>query len=121
MIRRQFLKVLGSLPLTSAIGAMTGASARPGKSTGKPTFRRVRPSDPQWPAATKWQELKTALKGELIEATSPLKTCADSSVGGDATCAQLFKDLKNPYFIGDHPGLTQTLGWADAWTSQPSV
>ncbi len=26
-----------------------------------------------------------------------------------------------PYYIGDNVGLTQTLGWTDAWTSSPSV
>ena len=31
------------------------------------------------------------------------------------------KNLRNPYYIGDQPGLTQTLGWADAWTTKPSV
>src|SRR5207248_593311 len=25
------------------------------------------------------------------------------------------------YYIGDEPGLTQTCGWVDAWTSTPSV
>jgi FAD/FMN-containing dehydrogenase len=29
--------------------------------------------------------------------------------------------LKNPYFIGDNPGITQTLGWVDAWATKPSV
>src|SRR5262249_47735884 len=29
--------------------------------------------------------------------------------------------LKNPYFLGDEVGLTQTLGWLDAWSSKPSV
>src|SRR6185369_14459151 len=33
----------------------------------------------------------------------------------------LFENLKNPYYIADQAGLTQTLGWADAWTSVPSV
>ena len=27
----------------------------------------------------------------------------------------------NPYYRGDEVGLTQTLGWVDAWTSQPSA
>ena len=26
-----------------------------------------------------------------------------------------------PYYLGDEPGLTQTLGWVGAWTSRPSV
>ncbi|WP_374574774.1 FAD-binding protein [Phenylobacterium sp.] len=29
--------------------------------------------------------------------------------------------LRNPYFIGDQPGLTQSSGWVDAWTSAPSA
>jgi FAD/FMN-containing dehydrogenase len=29
--------------------------------------------------------------------------------------------LKNPYYLGDEVGLTQSLGWVDAWTSRPSV
>jgi FAD/FMN-containing dehydrogenase len=29
--------------------------------------------------------------------------------------------MKNPYFIGEQPGGTQTSGWIDAWTSAPSA
>jgi hypothetical protein len=29
--------------------------------------------------------------------------------------------LANPYYIADEVGLTQTAGWLDGWTSQPSV
>jgi FAD/FMN-containing dehydrogenase len=29
--------------------------------------------------------------------------------------------LRNPYYLGDQPGLTQTSGWVDGWTSTPSV
>jgi FAD/FMN-containing dehydrogenase len=35
-------------------------------------------------------------------------------------CADVFRKLKNPYFLGDEIGLTQSLGWVDAWTSRPS-
>ena len=38
-----------------------------------------------------------------------------------AACRDLFRELKNPYFIGDDVALTQTTGWVDAWTSQPSA
>jgi FAD/FMN-containing dehydrogenase len=31
------------------------------------------------------------------------------------------KSLKNPYYIGDQAGLTQSLGWVDAWATKPSV
>jgi FAD/FMN-containing dehydrogenase len=36
-------------------------------------------------------------------------------------CEHLFKQLKNPYYLRDEVGLTQSLGWVDAWTSRPSV
>jgi FAD/FMN-containing dehydrogenase len=38
-----------------------------------------------------------------------------------AACAGVFKNLKNPYYLGDEVGLTQSLGWIGAWTSRPSV
>ena len=50
---------------------------------------------------------------------SPWTSCHTDSTG--AACAQLFKAVENPYFIGDEVALTQTLGWVDAWTSKPSV
>ena len=37
------------------------------------------------------------------------------------SCTQIFKELKNPYYLGDEVGLTRSLGWVDAWTSSPSV
>ena len=33
----------------------------------------------------------------------------------------VFKELRNPYFLGDEVGLTQSLGRVDAWTSRPSA
>ena len=50
---------------------------------------------------------------------SPLSACVGASP--DPTCAEVFKELKNPYYLGDEVGLTQTLGWVGAWTSRPSV
>jgi FAD/FMN-containing dehydrogenase len=38
-----------------------------------------------------------------------------------ATCKEALSDIKNPYYIGDQPELTQTLGWVDAWFTKPSV
>jgi FAD/FMN-containing dehydrogenase len=37
------------------------------------------------------------------------------------SCTQIFKELKNPYYLGDEIGLTQSLGWVNAWTSRPSI
>ncbi len=57
--------------------------------------------------------------GRLIKVESPLPACQKDPTS--ASCSEFFKQLKNPYYIGDHPGLTQTSGWVDAWTSAPSV
>ena len=46
---------------------------------------------------------------------------ACSRAGDRTDCDALFEKLKNPYFIGDDPALTQKSGWRDAWTSAPSV
>jgi FAD/FMN-containing dehydrogenase len=54
-----------------------------------------------------------------VKVRSPLAACTDAP--SSPTCEQLFKDLKNPYYLGDEIGLTQSLGWVDAWTSRPSV
>src|SRR5208337_2394223 len=57
--------------------------------------------------------------GRLVKVQSPLSACV--GVPSDAACAQVFKEAKNPYYLGDEVGLTQSLGWIGAWTSQPSV
>jgi FAD/FMN-containing dehydrogenase len=82
--------------------------------TGGTDFRpvhRVRPGDAGWPSAASWEKLGKQVNGNLIRLQSPF--------AGDN--ASLFKNIRNPYYIGDHPALTQTLGWVDAWKSQPSV
>jgi len=38
-----------------------------------------------------------------------------------AAAKLLAENIRNPYYIGDQPGLTQTLGWVDAWATKPSV
>src|SRR5262249_32016654 len=82
-------------------------------------FRRVRPSDAAWPSKERWDELKSQVGGRLIAVRSPLVACVGKPAG--AECDAVFKQLRNPYFIGDDPALTQTLGWIGGWTSQPSV
>jgi FAD/FMN-containing dehydrogenase len=50
---------------------------------------------------------------------SPLAACQE--LPASSSCAQLFTRLRNPYYLGDEVGLTQSLGWVDAWSSQPSA
>ncbi|QAA83159.1 FAD-binding oxidoreductase [Aequorivita sp. H23M31] len=80
---------------------------------------RVRPGDANWPSPKKWERLKNSLKGELIKLESPFDVC--KTTGDVEACKTLFQNLKNPYFLGDSPALTQTLGWFKAWETQPSV
>jgi FAD/FMN-containing dehydrogenase len=68
--------------------------------------------------ASAWDELRRRLGPRLIPVKSPLVAARRS---GRAAADALFKALKNPYYLGDDPSLTQTLGWTGAWTSQPSL
>jgi FAD/FMN-containing dehydrogenase len=51
--------------------------------------------------------------------TSPFAACTPDP--GGPGCTELFQNLRDPFYIGDHVALTQTLGWTDAWTSQASA
>jgi len=109
--RRAFLQAIGSAALLPILPRRLWASA--------PNFRRRRPADAAWPSPAAWKQLNEAVGGNLIKVDFPLsilKTDPDSDAA-----RELAKNLKNPYFIGDTPGLTETLGWVDAWATQPSV
>jgi FAD/FMN-containing dehydrogenase len=109
--RRSLLKQAGAaalLPIASLSNPATALSRS-----------RVRPGDPGWPSKAEWGELNRRVGGRLMKVTSPLEACRAAPESTE--CAALFKQLTNPYFIHDQAGLTQTLGWVDAWTSQPSV
>src|SRR5271168_601181 len=111
MSRRRLFEVLAGLPFVTAFPRGAAAQARP--------KMRVRPGDPAWPSDAAWDELNRQVEGRLIKVRSPLAACVGAST--DPACAQVFKELKNPYFLGDEVGLTQSLGWVGAWTSRPSV
>jgi FAD/FMN-containing dehydrogenase len=120
MDRRRFLQGAAALvPLLAAGAPLDGAAAGTAPAATLPRFRRVRPGDPGWPKPAAWKALAAKLDGRLLELASPLATCRDAKAS--SACAELFRNLKNPYFIGDDPALTQTSGWAGAWTSSPSV
>ena len=67
--------------------------------------------------AKAWDELRAAVGERLIRVRSPL---AEVARAGGAGADELFARIQSPYYLGEEPGLTQTLGWVDAWTSQPS-
>jgi FAD/FMN-containing dehydrogenase len=109
MNRRQLMILAGGLPLMST--APFDTLAQP--------VRRSRPGDPSGPSANQWQELAARVGGQLVQVKPPLDACR--AAPASAECAAFFKGLKNPWLIGDSVALTQTSGWADAWTSTPSA
>ena len=109
MDRRSFLK--GALALPLAPGSAWAQAA--------PAFSRARPGQPGWPTEASWDGLNRNVGGRLLKLQPSLSVCQESP--SSAACREIFKELKNPYYIGDDPSLTQTTGWVDAWTSQPSV
>ena len=110
MDRRTFLKRSG---LTALL------SLGPRSLFGSKSFRRRRPSDPGWPSKATWKRLNDEVDGNLIPVEFPIEACIKGV--DDAGCKSLIANIKNPYFIGEQPGLTQTLGWVDAWFTKPSV
>ena len=110
MNRREFLKTSGAASLATVL---------PRRLVASPAIRRVRPSDPGWPSKDAWKRLNDAVDGNLLPVEFPINACLSSSQSAD--CKALFANVKNPYYIGDNPGITQTLGWVDAWETKPSV
>lgn len=118
MNRRTFLKRLGSIPALPVLASVLAAPLRGGTRASTPR-RRVRPSDPSWPTADRWEALRQQVGGRLVPVSSPLAPCREGP--GSAACAARIEQMQNPYFIGEQAGGTQTSGWLDAWTSAPSA
>ena len=110
--RRQLIKA-------ATAGAFLPAVSRIFHNAAAQPVSRVRPGDSAWPSAALWDQLKRDVGDRLIEIRSPFGVCRDDPVG--LSCSTLFAELKNPYYVGDDPTLTQTAGWVDAWSAQPSV
>jgi FAD/FMN-containing dehydrogenase len=118
MNRRRFLQTATSvLPCAPTLWSQALSPAR-AAGTVRPASR-VRPGDAAWPLEGSWNRLSSNVGGRLVKVRSPLAACA--AAPSSPECAQVFDELKNPYYLGDEVGLTQTLGWVDAWTSRPSV
>src|SRR5215472_11850999 len=118
MDRRRLLQiVVASIPSLPSIWSwllgprLSAAATR--------SLSRVRPADPEWPPEASWDRLSQEIPGKLLKVQSPLAECMEAP--SSPICTQIFKELKNPYYLGDEVGLTQSLGWVEAWTSRPSV
>ena len=115
MKRRDLIRWLAAVPLFPSVWPSSRIDAA---RAAEPT-RRVRPGEQGWPSHADWARLKEAVEGNLLSPASPLDVCRDSPGGAD--CVALFRELKNPYFIGDSPVLTQTCEWVGAWKAEPSA
>jgi len=109
MKRRDLMKASLSAGLLQALPLPVPARE------GRTGTSRARPGTPQWPGAAEWQALRTQVDGRLLALASPFARGQK-----DAVRAEALDGIRNPYYIGDHPALTQTSGWQDAWTSQAS-
>jgi FAD/FMN-containing dehydrogenase len=115
MHRRSLLeRAAVTIPFLSGLATWLRSPAR-----ASGAAHRVRPGEPAWPAAATWERLGRQVGGRLIRVESPLAACMEAPAS--AACAEVFKALRNPYYLGDEVALTQSLGWVDAWTSRPSV
>lgn len=112
MLRRDLLK---GMAVATALQGFSLASVR----AFAAGFRRVRPGDAAWPSAASWQKLNDAVGGNLIK-VQPLFAACEADAKGEA-CADIFKNLRNPFYLGDQPGGTQVCGWWNAWRPQPSA
>ena len=90
--------------------ALAGVTEARFQSTMGAVASRVRPGTPGWPGEADWDQLKRAVGGRLAPVTQP--------DFGDPAVRKLVRD---PFYLGDQPGLTQSSGWLDAWRSAPSV
>jgi FAD/FMN-containing dehydrogenase len=115
MNRRKVLQRACALPLLPLVGAPLA----PRVQAAAAQFRRCLPADPEWPPAASWERLNAEVGGRLAAVVSPLASCAGAPDG--SACAEVFSELKNPYYIGDSAALTQTCGWVDGWTAAPSA
>ena len=116
--RRDLLKIAASAAATAAVPALTACATNAG-AAGDRAMRRRRPSDADWPTESDWAALNDRVGGRLSRLSAPLSVCQQAPDG--TTCQGLLHELKNPYYLGDEPALTQTSGWVDAWMSTPSA
>jgi FAD/FMN-containing dehydrogenase len=118
MNRRALLKAAGAV-LLSLVPRRRLLARTPAKAAANETYRRVRSSDALWPSQAAWQRLHDDVGGNLIPVSFPIDVI--KTAPSSAAARQLGKEISNPYYIADQPGLTETLGWVDAWATQPSV
>lgn len=119
MKRRALLKWMAGAPAFGFLLAHLSESVWAKAVGATRTLRRVRPGEVGWPSAAEWEGLNQHVGGRLTKLADPLAACRTAPSG--KACSDFFTAIRNPYYILDHANLTQTSGWVDAWTSEPSA
>jgi FAD/FMN-containing dehydrogenase len=108
-----------ALPLFALIWLACSVTPPRTKASTAPPSGHCRPDLPCWPTAQEWESLRSSLSGSLVEARSPLLACTVDPRSAD--CKAALERAKNPFYLQDQPGGTQSIGWLDAWTAQSSA
>ena len=113
MHRRRFIKASSLALLQLLVPRLATPARAPIRAR-----RRVRPSDPGWPGDAQWARLGEQVDGNLIRPNPLFAPC--EAEPGSAACEDVMKNMRNPFFISDHPSGTEVSGWVDAWTPAAS-
>lgn len=108
--RRGALKVLAAIVTIPAMGLSRWLPAG--------GWGKSRPRKPDWPSRSDWERLRDQVGGRLLAVDSPLQEAVTHP--GTAAAADVIEKMKNPFYILDHPGATQSTGWFQAWKAQVS-
>jgi FAD/FMN-containing dehydrogenase len=90
-----------------------------GGAAAAPVAERCRPGQPCWPTESEWQQLRAQLGGKLEEVHAPLEACRVGTAG--EACATALRSVRNPFYLQDQAGGTESAGWFGAWSAAPSV
>jgi hypothetical protein len=119
MKRRFLLKAAASAVIPFALSGGLSGTVWAAASPTKGIRSRVRPGESGWPSVASWNSLNQNVSGRLVKLDSFFAGCAATPI--KPACDEALAHLKNTFDIGDQAALTQTSGWVDAWTSQPSA
>src|SRR5436190_6162295 len=95
------------------------SASRVGPQQGSETACRCTPDKPCWPAREDWLRFGASLHGKLEQPLSPIAACR-SDFAAEA-CAAVIRNIKNPFYLQDQSGGTQSAGWLGAWDAATSA
>jgi FAD/FMN-containing dehydrogenase len=95
------------------------AATRPAARPEAAAMCRCTPDKPCWPPQAEWQRFGASLRGKLEQPQSPLAPCRSDAAG--EACAAAIRNSKNPFYLQDQAGGTQSTGWLGAWSAASSA